>query len=214
MNDSPDTHPITDPATRRMAEVAATEFDGASGDGIARAVALGDLTVARIEVHDTTSAPGIVGQRLTEALNAALAAARVGSRATFLSIPGLDPALRAMLAGDADVEVGQGESPVDPTSLDRDFTGTDGEVHVTVAGRTHEVRSVHLPDLSGGTLALVPRAANRALAAAQTGQDGATPLEEKTDDVLAALDEKMSAIESQLDGVEDTLNALARDLGL
>ncbi|MEO7588009.1 MAG: hypothetical protein ABIS84_08275 [Arachnia sp.] len=205
---------VADPTTRRMVDVATSEFDGASGDGTARAVVLGDLTVAHVEVQDTTSAPGIVGQRLTEAVNAALDAARQGSRAAFLAIPGLDPSLRAMLTGESDVPVGEADSHVDPATLARDFTGVEDDVQVTVSGRTQAVTSIHLPDTNDASVARVPRAANLALAAAQTGQDGATPLDEQTDDILESLDEKMSAIESKLDGVEDVLEALARDLGL
>lgn len=214
MNDAPDDHPIADPTLRRMLKVATAEFDGASGDGGTRAVVLGDLSVARVGVDPTESAPGIVSQRLVEALNQALRAAREGPRIAMLAIPGLDTNLRNLLSGDAGDPVEEMGADVDISALDRDFHGSDGDVSVTVAGLTQRVSSIHLPDLSEATLSLVPRAANRALAAAQLGRDGAVPLDEQADDILESLDEKMSAIESKLDGVEDVLDALARDLGL
>lgn len=209
-----DPNAITDPLTRRMVEVAAAEFDGASNDGTARAVVRGDLVVERVEVGATASTPGVVGQRLAEALNAALESARAGTRASFLAMPGLDPVLRDALAGDSQLFAEDLDSDVDPADLQRDFSGTDGEVLVTVNGRSQLVVGVHLPELCDATLDSVPRAANRALAAAQLGQEGATPLDEQVDHMLASLDEKMSAIESRLDGVDDTLDALAKDLGL
>lgn len=199
---------------RALVEVSTSEFDGASVDATARAVVLGDLTLVRVALEPTTSAPGIVGQRLAEAVNAALDAARAGTRAAFLATPGLDPLLRDVLAGEAALPVEGIDSDVDPALLMRDFSGTDGDVLVTVDGRTRQVLSIHLPDLGDETLAQVPRAANRALAAAELGQDGATPLDEQVDNALESLEEKMSAIESRLEGVEDSLDALARDLGV
>lgn len=205
---------IEDPTLRRTVETALTEFHGASADGTASAVVLGDLTVQRVEVQDTTSAPAIVGRRLVECINAALASARDGSRSAMMSIPGLGPSVRAALSGDSDELLEDVAIDVDRDEIDRDFVGSEGDVVVTVNGLSQQVTSVQVPDLNDETLALIPSATNRSLASAQTGQQGAEPLGEKTDEILASLDEKMSALEQKLDGVEDTLDALARDLGI
>ena len=215
MTDVPDSASIDDPTMRAMVAVANDEYTGESGDGTAQAVVRGDLGVVSVAVGTPDMPPGLAAQRLAEAVNAGLESARTATRAKVLGIPGLDPELRSVLAGTAQMTVDEEavEVEVDPSRLRRDFSGYDGDVVVSVSGLTQEVTSIFLPDLHDDTLARVPRATNRAMAAARLAHDGATPLDEQIDGVLDNLDEKLSAVEARLDGVEDILDALSRDLG-
>ena len=56
-------------------------------------------------------------------------------------------------------------------------------------------------------------AANRALASAALGRDGAVGLDEQFNATLSRLDEKMTALEGRLDAVDESLDRILRDLG-
>ena len=51
------------------------------------------------------------------------------------------------------------------------------------------------------------------MAAAEVGREGATPLDEEIDGVLARLDAKLSSISEQLDDVDADLDSILRTLG-
>lgn len=201
--------PFTEPAMARLVEIASREFTAKSGDGIARATLLGDMSVLRVEV-DAKLEPALAATRVTEALNQALATASETVRAELAGAPHVSAQLVEWLQGAQPAPELDELAPLDDVL--REFSGSFGEVTVTFDGRTREFVSIHLPEVSQEVLALVPAAANRALASAQLGRDGAVPLSEQIDERLGKLDEALSTIESSLDDAARNLESVWSNL--
>ena len=201
---------IQDSSLRALVALTEQEFTGHSTTGGASATVDGALNVVRVDPGQGSRA-GEVGIALTEALNDALGRADDALKAHVNSDPSLAPQLRGVMDGDALPSDGT----VRGAELTRDFEGrsADGQVVAHVSGTTRRVSSVYLASLNEELVQEVPTAVNRALAAAQAGREGITPLDEEIDLALEQLDKKMGAIEEQLDGVDERLDKILRDLG-
>lgn len=199
---------ISDPTMRRLVEIAEQRFTGRSGDGAVTAVFRGDLNVASIEVRPDTI-PGVAGAGIVEALNDGLTTAREEVRRQVASVPGLAPQLVSWLEGED--EAPKNVDDVKPDQVLREFRGQVGDVVVAFDAREQRFSSAYVAGIGEEDLAAVVKASNRALASAQTGRDGAQPLDEQIQGRLEELDVAMDRIEERLDDVSAKLDeALAR----
>ncbi|MDO5684402.1 MAG: YbaB/EbfC family nucleoid-associated protein [Propionibacteriaceae bacterium] len=202
---------IDDPSLAALVELSERRFTGLSELGDTEADVNGAMDVVAVRDLRGESDPARLGARLVEALNDARAKAMRAVEEFARTDPKIAPQLKALVDGE--------QLPVDgevsAADLDRTFEGTsdDQMVIVRVEGRTQRFTSVYLDRVTPDVLAAVPQAANRAMAAAQTGRDGATPLSEEMDARLEQLDQAMDKIEERLGGIEDELDAILRGLG-
>lgn len=201
---------VPDPALRRLVE--ATERAYRGHDAGVSVDVNGARTVLAVEVASGSPArPGEIGACIANAMNQALERAQEAIVALVRSDPRLSPQLRGLLDGDPlpGQAVAQGET------LAGDFEGdaAAGMVVVHVSGRTRRVSSVYLHSLAPELVAAVPEAANRALAAAELGREGAEPLDERIDAVLERLETRLTAIQETMAGVDARLDAIEAGLG-
>lgn len=155
--------------------------------------------------------PAQAGTALVEALNDALSRAEKDVEARVASGSLLTPALRAALE-DGELHADE-DRPV--AELMRSFEGAsdDGEVVIAVDARTRRATACYLQDVKPETLALIPVAANRALASAQTGKDGATPLEETLSKAEGRFEADLAVLEDRIAAVDEQLDEILRQLG-
>ena len=198
---------FSDPTMARLIEIAEQHFDGTSHDGSASATIRGDLYFTSVS-YDGELRPELAAGRVVEALNAALTTARAETREAFAAVPGLSAQLRDALAGSQQMPEDVEAEPA--SDVVRVFRGSEGEVFVTFDNRAQSFAELYIPSLEH--LTQVPKAANRAFAAAQTGQEGATPLDEQIDQRLEQLDQAMEKIEGRLDAVSEDLDKILSNL--
>lgn len=201
---------ITDPALRALVEASECDYHG-YGDGV-EVLVNGAGSVRRVMVDvERAPAAAIVGAQLTTALNQALDRAEEAILNVLRGHPALEPQLTDI--------IGDGLPDSIPTmrgaELAGDFQGNaaDGEVVAHVSGRSRRFVSIYLYRVSPELVSAVAEAANRALAAAELGSDGAVPLDDAIDATLARLDARLSSISSGLDQVEASLDETLAGLG-
>lgn len=197
---------IGDPALRALMVLSEQDFRG-DARGVTATVS-GALNVTGV-VADPTLRPADAGFAAVEAINAAIDSAEAAVRRAAEADPNLAAPLKAVLAG-GELDAAAAAGGVD---LTREFEGTAGEAVVRVSGRTRRVTSVYLHTVDDASLADVVIAANRALASAALGRDGAVGLDEQFNATLSRLDEKMTALEGRLDAVDESLDRILRDVG-
>lgn len=197
---------IEDPTLRALVALAERDFRGDAAG--ATATVSGAMSVTGV-VAEPALRPADAGFALVEAINAALDAAEAATLRAAEADPNLAAPLKAVLAG-GELDAVAAAGGVD---LTREFEGTSGEAVVRVSGRTRRVTSVYVYTVDDASLADVVIAANRALASAALGRDGAVGLDEQFNATLSRLDEKMTALEGRLDAVDESLDRILRDLG-
>ncbi|GAA4899188.1 hypothetical protein GCM10025789_16660 [Tessaracoccus lubricantis] len=198
------------PQLRELMALAEARYTGHDTLGAATAVVDGGLTVLSAD-PGPVERPAQAGTALTEALNDALARAERDIEARIMSGSLLSPQLKAAMADGSLTS----EEYRPAAELMRTFEGAsdDGRVVIAVDARTRRVTAVYVQDLAAESLGQVPVAANRALAASQVGRDGAEPLNEKFDKLMAHFEADMTALEGRLAAVDDQLEELLRRLG-
>lgn len=197
---------IADPWLRSLVEATEREYHG-FGDCV-EVVVNGARSVIRVEADlGAARSPSIVGNELVSALNQALERAEDAVGQVLRGHPSLSAGLADGLPVD--------DSGLHGERLAGDFEGgaADGLVSARVSGRTRRFVSIYLHSLSADLVGEVPRAANRAMAAAELGREGAVPLDEQIDSALARLDSRLGSINTQLDAVEAELDSVLRALG-
>ena len=197
---------IEDPTLRALVALAERDFRGDAAG--ATASVSGAMSVTGV-VAEPALRPADAGFALVEAINAALDAAEAATLRAAEADPNQAAPLKAVLAG-GELDAVAAAGGVD---LTREFEGTSGEAVVRVSGRTRRVTSVYVYTVDDASLADVVIAANRALASAALGRDGAVGLDEQFNATLSRLDEKMTALEGRLDAVDESLDRILRDLG-
>jgi len=208
-----------DPAVAQVGEILDRSYLATSTDGVAAVSVGGDQRVRSAELVRTDVSAAMAGAALTTAVNTALQDARTQTVQAMCALPGLDPQLKALMQ---DASVGQqpdlssfgSAAPIDPAHLDveHEVTSPDGNVTVTVNGRTQKVTAVQLTsNRTDGGLDAVVVAINAALDAA--GSAGAkAKLHADLADIRAALDDGLGQVEQKLEHVSAELDAMLKSL--
>ena len=194
---------FSDPAMADLLEVAERTYTGSSSDHAVEAVISGSGIVTTIRVLDASLPVGAVSTQVVEALNSAHTGAREATRAALATLPGISAQTRAVLTGASESEAWEsaGNNAGDASHAARAFTGREAEAYVTFDNRTQQFTEAYVPDLGERSAAQLVKAANRAVAAAEIGREGAVGLDEQIDDRISQLDEEMDRIGSRLDDV-------------
>lgn len=200
--------PFTDPTMARLVEIAEREYVGTSDDGTVRATMNGALVVVDVTITDAELRPGPAGALIVEALDSAFSQAKGGVQADVASLPGIAPQISSWLDGEAPPSKAEAR----PEEALRTFSGSADAASVTFDNRAQRFTEVYLPAVDDASLKAVATAANRALAAAQTGRDGVVPLDEMIDDRLEQLDRAMDRLDARLDDVLGNLERIEKDL--
>ncbi len=200
---------IVDRSLRTLVEATERSYTG-SAAGV-EVVVNGARSVLSVEVAGAQSSAAVVGTELTRALNEAVERAEEAIVAVLRADPALAPQLGGLLEGEPLPD----DRGLSGDALSRDFEGhaADGLVVAHVSGKTRRFTSIYVDAVTPEIVAQIPTAANRAMAAAEVGREGATPLDEEIDGVLARLDAKLSSISEQLDDVDADLDSILRTLG-
>lgn len=195
---------------RTLVEATERSYTG-SAAGV-EVVVDGARSVLGVEVAGAQSSAAVVGTELTRALDEAVERAEEAIVAVLRANPALAPQLGGLLEGEPLPD----DRGLSGDALSQGFRGPrggrarggprlreDAPLHVDLRRRSHP----------GNRGTDTPTAANRAMAAAEVGREGATPLDKEIDGVLARLDAKLSSISEQLDDVDADLDSILRTLG-